>query len=294
MKLLKKKQGDPMKRHNCNEYVEYEDLATIPLPPARDKFVPMAHQDLYDRTVRNLSMLNYEPVEPKFLVDHTKQKFVATFGIKRNQHALDSRLQQDFANDDYQFEVGVINSNDGSMSAKIFTGTRVFVCANGQWSGEVQLSRKHTRNAVNDINRALRDFVFDLEDTRRNTFADFDRLKEYDFSSKSEVHDFVVESCNQKILPWQHAPKVLEHWNNPEHHEFKDRNGYCLFNAYTSHWRDANQFSLSDKTRKLRKFINDFKEHETIDTGFNTEERRTSQYSDRGISAYEPRDYTSF
>ena len=292
MKLLKKKQGDPMKRHNCNEYVEYEDLATITLPPARDKFVPMAHQDLYDRTVRNLSMLNYEPVEPKFLVDHTKQKFVATFGIKRNQHALDSRLQQDFANDDYQFEVGVINSNDGSMSAKIFTGTRVFV--NGQWSGEVQLSRKHTRNAVNDINRALRDFVFDLEDTRRNTFADFDRLKEYDFSSKSEVHDFVVESCNQNILPWQHAPKVLEHWNNPEHHEFKDRNGYCLFNAYTSHWRDANQFSLSDKTRKLRKFINDFKEHETIDTGFNTEERRTSQYSDRGISAYEPRDYTSF
>ena len=248
-----------MKRHNCNEYVEYEDLATIPLPPARDRFVPMAHQDLYDRAVRNLSMLNYEPVKPQFLVDHTKQKFVATFGIKRNQHAHDS-LPQDFSNDDYQFEVGLINSNDGSMSAKIFTGTRVFVCANGQWSGEVQLSRKHTRNASFDINRALRDFVFELEDTRRETFADFDRLKEYDFSSKSEVHDFVVETCKRNILPWQHAPKVLDHWDSPEHDEFKDRNGYSLFNAYTSHWRGANQFSLSDKTRRLRTNINDFKQ----------------------------------
>lgn len=255
-----------MKRHNCNEYVEYEDLATIPLPEARDRFVPMAHQDLYDRTVRNLSMLNYEPVKPQFLVDHTKQKFVATFGIKRNQHAHDS-LPQDFANNDYQFEVGIINSNDGSMSAKIFTGTRVFVCSNGQWSGEVQLSRKHTRNAADDINRALRDFVFDLEDTRRETFASFDKLKEYDFSSKSEVHDFIVETCKKKILPWQHAPKVLEHWNNPEHHEFKDRNGYCLFNAYTSHWRDANQFSLSDKTTRLRNYIDEFKNPE--DTGSN-------------------------
>lgn len=258
MKLSKKKQGDPMKRHNCNEYVEYEQLATIPLPPARDRFVPLAHKDLYDRTIYNLARYNYKPVKPQFLVDHTKQKFVATFGIKRNEYAHDS-LPQDFANDDYQFEIGLINSNDGTMSAKIFTGTRVFVCANGQWSGEVQLSRKHTINAVSDIDDSLIKFTHGLDDTRRKTFEDFDKLKELDFSSKSEVHDFVVETCNQKILPWQHAPKVLEHWNNPEHDEFKDRNGYCLFNAYTSHWRDANQFSLSDKTRRLRKYINEFK-----------------------------------
>ena len=245
-----------MKRHDCNEYVEYEDLATIPLPPARDRFVPMAHQDLFDRTVKNLSMLDYKVVNPKFLIDHTKQKFVATFGIKRPGY------KEAMSTDDYQFEVGLINSNDGSMSAKLFTGTRVMVCANGQWSGEVVLSRKHTRNAGYDINKGLRDFVFELEDTRRDTFASFERLKEYDFHSKSEVHDFVVETCKRGILPWQHAPKVLDHWDTPEHDEFKDRNGYSLFNAYTSHWRGANQFSLSDKTTKLRAFIDDFKQPE--------------------------------
>ena len=251
-----------MKRHNCNEYVEYEDLATIPLPPARDRFVPMAHQDLFDRTVKSLSMLNYEPVKPKFLVDHTKQKFVSTFGIKQiNQH---NPYSGDFANNDYAFEVGLINSNDNTMSAKIFTGTHVFVCANGQWSGEVVLSRRHTQNAGYDINKGLRDFVFELEDTRRDTFASFDRLKEYDFDSKAETHDFVVETCKRGILPWQHAPKVLEHWNNPEHHEFKDRDGYCLFNAYTSHWRDTNQFSLTDKTKRLRNYIDEFKQPEHI------------------------------
>ena len=248
-----------MKRHNCNEYVEYEDLATIPLPPARDRFVPMAHQDLYDRTVKNLSTLNYEPVKPKFLLDHTKQKFVATFGIKQKAQPFSTGTVDTFANKDYSFQVGLINSNDGTMSAKLFTGTNVFVCANGQWSGEVVLSRKHTRNAGYDINRGLRDFIFELEDTRKETFASFEALKEYDFNSKSEVHDFIVETCNRNILPWQQVPKVLEHWNNPEHHEFKDRNGYCLFNAYTSHWRNANQFSLSDKTKRLRNYIDEFK-----------------------------------
>ena len=244
-----------MKRHNCNKYVEYEDLATIPLPPARDRFVPMAHKDLFDRAVKNLSMLNYEPIKPKFLLDHTKQKFVSTFGIKST-----NTLDDAFANNDYQFEVGIINSNDGSMAAKIFTGTHVFVCANGQWSGEVVLSRKHTRNAGYDINKGLRDFVFELEDTRKETFESFNKLKEYDFSSKAETHDFVVETCKRGILPWQQAPKVLEHWDTPEHNEFKDRNGYSLFNAYTSHWRGINQFTLSDKTTKLRTFIDDFKQ----------------------------------
>ena len=270
-----------MKRHNCNKYVEYEDLATIPLPAARDRFVPMAHQDLFDRTVKNLSMLNYEPIKPKFLLDHTKQKFVATFGIKRNQNAHKS-LNQDFANNDYQFEVGIINSNDGSMSAKLFTGTRVMVCANGQWSGEVVLSRKHTRNAGYDINKGLRDFVFELEDTRRDTFASFERLKEYDFHSKSEVHDFIVETCKRGILPWQHAPKVLDHWDTPEHDEFKDRNGYSLFNAYTSHWRGANQFSLSDKTTKLRTFIDDFKQPEFQHIG--SIERGSREFGDTTTS----------
>ena len=270
-----------MKKHGCNEYVEYEDLATIPLPPARDRFVPMAHKDLFDRAVKNLSMLNYEPVKPRFLLDHTKQKFVATFGVKQKAKAFSTGSIDLFANDDYQFEVGLINSNDGSMSAKIFTGTRVMVCANGQWSGEIVLSRKHTRNAGYDINQGLRDFVFDLEDTRKETFASFDKLKEYDFDSKSEVHDFVVETCKRDILPWQHAPHVLEHWDNPEHTEFEERNGYCLFNAYTSHWRDANQFSLSDKTKRLRSFIDEFKQPETsnlatIEPGFG-EERYTSR-----------------
>ena len=251
-----------MKKHGCNLTIGYEDLDTIPLPPARNRFVPMAHKDLYDRTVKNLSMLNYEVSNPHFLVDQSKQKFIATFGVKNNN--TDNEYNE-FTNKDYKFEIGLINSNDGSMAAKLFTGTRVFVCANGQWSGEVTLSRKHTRNAGYDINRGLRDFTFDLEDTRKKTFKRFEQLKEYCFDSKTEVHDFVVETCQRNILPWQHAPKVLEHWNNPEHNEFKDRNGYCLFNAYTSHWRDSNQFSLSNKTEGLRRFIDEFKNPENIE-----------------------------
>ena len=263
-----------MKRHNCNVYIDYEELATLPLPPARKRFVPMAHKDLYDRTVKNLSMLDYEIVNPKFLTDHTGLKFAASFNVKNNL-----RLTQ---SDDYGFLIGIVSSNDGTLSSKLLAGHDTYLCSNKCYAGSVVLSRKHTRNAGYDINKGLRDFTFDLEDLQKGIFANYESLKKYDFSSKREVNDFVVQTCEQGILPWQHAPKVLEHWNNPEHPEFEERNGYCLNNAYTSHWREANQFTLAEKTTRLREFIDDFKQPKdngTIEQGSGDVGPLTSEYS---------------
>ena len=245
-----------LKRHGCNKYIDYEELATLPLPPARKRFVPMAHKDLYDRTVKNLSMLDYEVVNPKFLTDHTGLKFAASFSV------IHPRLTQ---SDDYSFLIGLVSSNDNTLGSKILAGTDTYLCSNMCYGGSIVLSRKHTRNAGYDINKGLRDFTLNLEDLQKGVFTDYESLKEYDFSSKREVNDFVVQTCERAILPWQHAPKVLEHWNNPEHPEFEERNAYCLNNAYTSHFRTINQFTLPEKTIRLRKFIDEFKRKETTD-----------------------------
>jgi hypothetical protein len=247
-----------MKKHGCNKYIEYEELATLPLPPARDRFVPMAHKDLYDRTVKNLSMLDYEVVNPKFLTDRTGLKFAASFNVKH------PRLVQ---SDQYGFLIGLVSSNDGSLASKLLAGDDTYLCSNQCWDGSIILSRKHTRNAGYDINRGLRDFTFNLEDLQKGVFANYESLKEYDFSSKREVNDFVVQTCEKGIIPWQHAPKVLEHWNNPEHPEFERRDGFCLKNAYTSHFRTINQFTLPQKTIRLRKFIDEFKQPELQHVG---------------------------
>jgi hypothetical protein len=243
-----------LKRHGCNKYIDYEELATLPLPLARKRFVPMAHKDLYDRTVKNLSMLDYEVVNPKFLTDHTGLKFAASFSVTHPNLLL---------NNDYDMLIALVSSLDGSLASKLLAGHNTYLCSNQYFGGEQLLSRKHTRNAGYDINTKLRDFAFNLHDLQKGIFADYESLKEYDFSSKREVNDFVVQTCEQGILPWQHAPKVLEHWNNPEHPEFEDRNAYCLSNAYTSHWRGINQFTLPQKTIRLRKFIDEFKRKET-------------------------------
>ena len=246
-----------MKKHGCNEIIQYEDLENIPLPPARKRFVPISHKDYFDRAVDNLGMLNYKIKDPKFIADQTRQKLCITFGLINDNLA---------AHNQYEFLVGLLSSTDSSMAKKLFTGSNTYNCTNQHWDGEIILSRKHTRNAVYDINRGLRDFVFTIADKQREVFANYEKLREYDFTSRSEAHDFVVETCQRDILPWQHAPKVLEHWNNPEHEEFNTRDGFSMVNAFTSHWRNSNPFTLSKKTMELRSFIDEFKNPENLET----------------------------
>ena len=160
---------------------------------------------------------------------------------------------------DYMFQGAITNSHDKTLSIRCYFGTKVFVCSNGMWTADHTLSRKHTKNMWEEFSNKVWKLSGQLDTIHDEVVAGFERLKEYDFDSQREVHDFIVQSCQRGVLPWQHAPKVLEHWNEPEHEEFTDRNGYCLFNAYTSHWRGTNQFNLPSKTSRLKDFIDDFK-----------------------------------
>lgn len=231
--------------------VDYEELVSVRTPEGTRTHIPIPHHQILDQTQDTLAKFNYEFSDHTLLLSTDNQRFIGSFTVKSERWS--NHL------DDYDFKVAVMNSHDKTLSVRFFAGTQVFVCENGQWSSDVMLSHKHTPLAWEAIHAQLRELAFTMDDLRSDTITSFESLKEEDFDSQAEVHDFVVQSCQRKIIPWQHAPHILEHWNNPEHIEFNDRNGYSLFNAYTSHWRSGNPFDLSLKTNKLRGFIDEFK-----------------------------------
>jgi hypothetical protein len=241
--------------HKGSRSVSYEELKEIPTPLATRTHMPIPHADIVDATTDTIGKLDsYHFSDFKFLVSNDGQKFLGSMSVS-------SPLWTD--SPDYDFKIGILSSHDKTFPLTFFAGTDMFICTNRQWSSSVQLSRKHTPNAWDDIHTNLRTLTFEMDDIRKETVNGFEALKDMDFSSQREVHDFVVQSCQKKIIPWQHAPKVLEHWDNPEHHEFKDRNAFSLFNAYTSHARSSNPFNLASTTSKLRTFIDEFKRPNT-------------------------------
>ena len=237
------------KPHGATEEVTYDQLKTVRTPLATRTHYPIPHHKLFDRVVDALQTMNFNVKEVRFLISGKDegQRFAGEIKI----HGMSNASEE--------YKLAIFNSHDKSIAAAIAEGTETKVCANGCYMGEFTLARKHTLNVWDAVKGEIRDFVFNLKDRSNIILDSMNNLRELDFSSNSEVHDFMIQAMKKDYINPTEIKHILNHWEEPEHHEFKDRNGYSLFNAHTSHWRSMNPFSLPKKSINLRNFIYEFK-----------------------------------
>ena len=249
-----------MKKHGATELVTWDQLKQVPIPEATRTHQPVEHHQLFHRLAETLEVLNYSTENAEHLISHDGQRYVGKLNIQNEK----------FSTDDYKYKIAVFNSHDKTLPVALIEGTDTFVCSNGLYTGEFIVSNKHTRNVWDTIYTELRNFAFGLEERKNEMFHSIEKLRDYDFSSNTEVHDFLIRAMKNNIINPTDIKPILKHWEEPEHQEFKDRNGYSLLNAHTSHWRNSNQFTLPRKTIKIKEFINEFKQPtlEPIEQGY--------------------------
>ncbi len=209
--------------HCGAQVVDYEEVRRAATPEPTKTHYPIAHS---------------------VYVDHVRDTLRdAGFQISREIHALYGSQEQpgsryfgllelEGPHDDYTWALGLRNSHDQSIAAKLSAGTRVFVCDNLSFSGEINLSRKHTRNAVNDLARLTVDAVGQLnsllvhEDTRVECY----KRREI---TDMEAHDALIRAVDCGAFPPSHLQRILQDWRQPPYEDFQPRNVWSLFNAVT-------------------------------------------------------------
>ena len=208
--------------HCGAETVTRDDLVAVPTPPATTTWFPLAHRDLVAEVESQLTGAGFELAAATHALSHHGARY---FGI------LQVRLPgQETA--DYAWIVGLRNSHDKSYPAGLVAGTKVFVCDNLCFSGEVQLSRKHTRHAVRDLKHLTARAVGQLGDR----FHHLDkRIAAYRAEPMPDwsAHDLVVRAVDCKAITPTQIPQVLHEWRHPRHPEFQPRTAWSLFNAFT-------------------------------------------------------------
>ncbi len=182
---------------------------------------------------------HYPLAHGKF-VDRTKDSLVSGgYRILRETHALakdDNRYfgTLELANHgyDYGWIVGLRNSHDRTCSAGIVAGTRVFVCDNLAFSGEVQIGRAHTRYCERDLVSLTALAVSKLNDHLGLLDRRIEAYKERQMSN-SEAHDLIIRSVDARGIVPRDIPHVLGEWRDSSHEQFRPRNAWSLFNAVT-------------------------------------------------------------
>ena len=236
--------------HCGAEVISREDLGKLICPEADETtgWTPIPHHNYVDQIEDCLSVQGLRVANQGHAITHN-----------RNRGDMGDRyfgfLQLEGGNGRCEV-VGLRNSHDRTFAASLVMGMGVFVCDNLSFSGEIKISRKHTRYIRRDLPNLAARAVARLGEVRN--FQEH-RVELYQGNEvdRKDVHDLVMQSFRTRALPSSQIGHVIDAYEaQPEHEDyaeaFGDRTAWSLFNAFTEVYKNrVNPHVLSQRTQLL-------------------------------------------
>ena len=205
-------------------------IRSIQSPAFTESWYPISHATLLDITERCLFSLNLQidPLSKKFGVQKDGQRMFAGFRLD-NQ---DSDLLDADGRPVYAFSIGLINSTDKSVAAKLVFGANIILTDAIVYSGEQTISRKHTKNIMRDIeilvNEALSKFPL-FKKYQSDLFSSLTTT----FVTEEQVNDILIRAAKCDAIPFSYIKKVLNEWENPQYPMCNIRSAWALYNCFS-------------------------------------------------------------
>jgi hypothetical protein len=197
-----------------------EEVDAVATPEGTDTWTPIRHGEIADAVEQSLVGTGLSPRS-------------ADYGLTKDGARLFGLFTLAGEHPDYALTVGFRNSHDKSFAASVCCGSRVFVCDNLAFAGEVTISSKHTKHLRSRLTRIVSEAVEKLTVKRQLVERRIALYKETEVASQAHLHDLVLRSFRADAIPAQAISKVIAEFEAPRHPEFRDWNLWNLSNAFT-------------------------------------------------------------
>ena len=231
---------------NWGSQISFEELETMSIEPferSGSRHAPAKHSDLCTVVDRSFDMLGYRCDNHQFYLSKDNHRMLNVFDILHSDHNL--------SNDEFKLVGATINTTNQTIAPHVLFGPRVFVCDNLTFCAEYHIRHKATPSLLQDMKYLVLDNILNIPFIFKEMDSRFDVMKEWGLESRSEVNDLLVRAAESGVIGFQQIPRVKTFWDEPEHDEFKGRNMYSFYNAFTSYWRKKNPFVLRQATKRL-------------------------------------------
>ena len=111
-------------------------------------------------------------------------------------------------------------------------GAKVFVCDNLMFSGDIRVSRKHTGDVLEDVQKMVSNSMSIAPMRHRDLLRDAETMKDFDLKD-DEAWAILGMGYGRGILRPRQLLASKEAWLKPPQEEFEDRNLWSLYNAMT-------------------------------------------------------------
>jgi hypothetical protein len=221
-----------------------EQVAEVTTPAAEKGWQPIAHVDVINLVQSTLAQRNLTVVSQGFALWQNGMRMFGVLELRNGQTPSD-----------YALTIGVRNSHDKSFAAGAALGSKVFVCDNMAFSGEITFARKHTLNIARDLPQLVSAAIGRLVDLRGWQDKRIAAYKQYEMTD-ALAHDIIVRSLDRKVIGPMKVLDVLKEYREPRHDDFKPRTAWSLFNAYTEISKGTIR-QLSRRTSALHGLMDD-------------------------------------
>lgn len=230
-------------------------LAALPVPGALGpRHVVRPFIEDVELVERELAVWGVGVNDEAFGVTHDGNRFFGVLECKP--------LEGDYIpKGDYSLLVGLRGSYDQSMARGLAVGSRVFVCDNLAFSGEVSVLTRQTTNVAERLPGMLREAVGRIPAMAQHQKARFEQYRLTKLSQR-QGDAAMIELVRQQIVNPSQVGRLVREWDEPSHPEHAE-DGYSvwrLFNAVTEAIKPANKDRLAipsvwERTIPLTNFL---------------------------------------
>jgi hypothetical protein len=199
------------------------DLLLVPVPEGSGSYAPVPYDRLVEEVKLHLPRFSLNVVREDFALARDGQQM---FGVLTCGNGFPAKGKE------WGLALGIRSSYDRSLAVQLVAGSRVFVCDNLAFSGEVQASRKHTLHVFRDLPDLIYRMLSQVSVMRERIEGEIGAMKVRELPL-AHTHHLMVEAVKANVLPASRLPKVIEAWEEPKHEEFAPRTAWSLFNAFT-------------------------------------------------------------
>lgn len=227
----------------ANRVDEYDETMIMTPPKLGERHHPISHITLLDQVKGAMIEHDLEITDQAFATMKDGSRF---FGLLEVSEKGESYTRTSDANiaevprDRFSTMIGLRASHDQSISAGLIAGSRVFVCDNLAFSGEVSIQTKQTTRLMERLPELVYGAVGQV---RQQSVKQADRVAAY---QKKELTNSTADAAITQlvrigaVLPSQ-VGAVIEQWDTPVHEQFAEaRDVWRLFNAVTEVYKPKN------------------------------------------------------
>lgn len=183
-------------------FANINEVLSVPVPDQTESYLPVSNKHLIDSVKDHLNSNGMTVCNEQYELSKNGLQMFGSMSISTNN--TDSVMVKEF---------GFRNSYDKTLPVGFVSGSKVLVCSNLMFKGDIILMRKHTLNVYGDFEKLLTQAVSGINTQFSSILNEYEKMNRIPVSDTEAAH-LTGEMYFKNKIKDTHVSIIRKEWND--------------------------------------------------------------------------------